>query len=243
MSRRVKVSGNYFHGQVPDGAIYVSREAPCLKRSPYANPFPVKTYGPAESLRLYRSHARRLRPWRIATRPRGQRPRLLVPTRPALPRRRAAGASQPMAPATTKLNTALITMASQGSRPRCADPIDHQLWTSEDQHDRDIAAARCTGCQVLVLCHQAAEERERSGVCGVAATEPSDQGRGRHDPTTFTSKSASISSSAQSLNWSVPPRLRRLDLSMSPAVFTAGPTPAGPILASSTIDTTLRGNQ
>ena len=41
MSRRVKVSGNYFHGQVPDGAIYVSREAPCLKRSPYANPFPV----------------------------------------------------------------------------------------------------------------------------------------------------------------------------------------------------------
>jgi hypothetical protein len=58
-----------------------------------------------------------------------------------------------MTTATAKLNTALITMASQGSRPRCADPIDHQLWTSKDQHDRDIAATWYTGCQVLVLCH------------------------------------------------------------------------------------------
>ena len=132
------------------------------------NPFPVKTYGPAESLRLYRSHAGRLSTWRHCDKTWGQRPRLLVPTRPALPRRRAVGASQPkFQPATTKLNTALITMASQGSRPRCADPIDHQLSTSEDQHDRDIAAARCTGCQVLVLCHQAAEEREEKwGVWG-----------------------------------------------------------------------------
>jgi hypothetical protein len=64
-----------------------------------------------------------------------------------------------MTTVTAKLNTALITMASQG-RPRCADPVDHQLWTSEDQHDRDIAAGWCAGCQVLVLCHEAAEERE-----------------------------------------------------------------------------------
>jgi hypothetical protein len=72
-----------------------------------------------------------------------------------------------MTTATTKLNTALITMASQGSRPRCADPIDHQLWTSEDQHDRDLAATWCNGCQVLSLCHQAADERdERWGVWG-----------------------------------------------------------------------------
>jgi hypothetical protein len=69
--------------------------------------------------------------------------------------------------ATAKLNTALITMASQGSRPRCADPIDHQLWTSENQPERDTAAARCTGCHVLDLCHQAADERdERWGVWG-----------------------------------------------------------------------------
>jgi hypothetical protein len=52
-----------------------------------------------------------------------------------------------MTTATTKLNTALITMASRGGRPRCADPIDHQLWTSEHQHDRDIAAQWCSGCE------------------------------------------------------------------------------------------------
>jgi hypothetical protein len=57
MSRRVKVTGDLFHGQVPNGAVYVGRAAPGLRRSPYANPFPVKTYGLAESLRRYRLHA------------------------------------------------------------------------------------------------------------------------------------------------------------------------------------------
>jgi hypothetical protein len=72
-----------------------------------------------------------------------------------------------MTTATAKLNTTLITMASQGSRPRCADPIDHQLWISEDQHDRDIAVQWCRGCQVLVICGEAAEERDECwGVWG-----------------------------------------------------------------------------
>ena len=57
MTTRVKVTGDYFHGRIPDGAVYVSRRAPHLKGSPYASPFPVKTYGLAESLRLYRLHA------------------------------------------------------------------------------------------------------------------------------------------------------------------------------------------
>jgi hypothetical protein len=57
MTRRVKVTGDYFHGQVPDGAVYFSRQAPHLKRSPYANPYPTKMHGLAESLRLYRLHA------------------------------------------------------------------------------------------------------------------------------------------------------------------------------------------
>ena len=57
MTRRVKVTGDLFHGQVPDGAVYVGRAAPGLRKSPYANPFPVKTYGLAESLRHYRLHA------------------------------------------------------------------------------------------------------------------------------------------------------------------------------------------
>ena len=54
MTSRVKVTGDLFHGHVPDGAIYVGRAAPGLYKSSYANPFPVKTYGLAESLRLYR---------------------------------------------------------------------------------------------------------------------------------------------------------------------------------------------
>jgi hypothetical protein len=45
MSRRVKITGDLFHRQVPDGTVYVGRAAPGLRRSPYANPFPVKTYG------------------------------------------------------------------------------------------------------------------------------------------------------------------------------------------------------
>jgi hypothetical protein len=57
MTRRVKVTGDPFHGHIPDGAVYVERAAPGLRRSPYANPYPVKTYGLEESLRLYRSHA------------------------------------------------------------------------------------------------------------------------------------------------------------------------------------------
>ena len=72
-----------------------------------------------------------------------------------------------MTTATNLLNRALITVVAKGGRPRCADPVDHALWTSEDQHDRDIATARCIGCQVLGLCHEAAEEREEKwGVWG-----------------------------------------------------------------------------
>jgi hypothetical protein len=57
ITARVKVTGDIFHGRVPDGAVYVGRQAPGLRKSPYANPYPVKTYGLAESLRLYRLHA------------------------------------------------------------------------------------------------------------------------------------------------------------------------------------------
>jgi Domain of unknown function (DUF4326) len=55
-ARRVKVTGDLFHGRIPDGAVYVGRQAPGLRRSPYANPYPVKTYGLAESLLRYRLH-------------------------------------------------------------------------------------------------------------------------------------------------------------------------------------------
>ena len=37
MPKRVKVEGDYFHGKVPDGAVYVGRAAPRITASPYAN--------------------------------------------------------------------------------------------------------------------------------------------------------------------------------------------------------------
>jgi Transcription factor WhiB len=72
-----------------------------------------------------------------------------------------------MTTATARFNTALITMAVRGDRPRCSDPVDHAMWTSEDQQDRAIAATWCTGCEVLDLCAEVAvEEDHRWGVWG-----------------------------------------------------------------------------
>jgi Domain of unknown function (DUF4326) len=54
--RRVQVTGDLFHGRMPDGAVYVGRQAPGLKRSPFANPFSVREHGPEEAVRLYRDY-------------------------------------------------------------------------------------------------------------------------------------------------------------------------------------------
>jgi hypothetical protein len=39
--QRVQVAGDLFHGQVPDGAVYVGRAAPGLPQSRWANPHPI----------------------------------------------------------------------------------------------------------------------------------------------------------------------------------------------------------
>lgn len=43
--KRVKVTGSYFRGQVPDGATYVGRAAPRLKGSPFNNPHTASPKG------------------------------------------------------------------------------------------------------------------------------------------------------------------------------------------------------
>lgn len=43
--RRVRVLGDLYHGRVPDGAVYIGRQAPGLPRSPYANPHTVGAKG------------------------------------------------------------------------------------------------------------------------------------------------------------------------------------------------------
>lgn len=59
MSRqRVRVQGDLFHGRVPEGAVYIGRAAPGLPASPYANPFPVKTFGLGVSLDSYDEYLR-----------------------------------------------------------------------------------------------------------------------------------------------------------------------------------------
>jgi hypothetical protein len=54
---------------------------------------------------------------------------------------------------------ALINMHHDRKRVRCADPIDHGLWTSQDQKDGALAALHCRGCPVLILCRSAADSR------------------------------------------------------------------------------------
>lgn len=45
-----------------------------------------------------------------------------------------------MTTATALLNRRLLEMAINGDRPRCADPITHEMWISEDPHDRDMSS-------------------------------------------------------------------------------------------------------
>lgn len=54
--RRARVEGDLFHGRVPDGAVYVGRAAPGLPASHYANPYPARTHGQRNAIRLYRAY-------------------------------------------------------------------------------------------------------------------------------------------------------------------------------------------
>lgn len=53
--KRVRVQGDYFHGRVPEGAVYIGRKAPGLPESPYANPWTVRHAG-EQALPLYERH-------------------------------------------------------------------------------------------------------------------------------------------------------------------------------------------
>ncbi|GAA0645836.1 DUF4326 domain-containing protein [Kutzneria viridogrisea] len=55
--RGVRVTGDLFHGRVPEGAVYVGRAVPGLARSPYANPFRAERIpqGRADAVRQFRA--------------------------------------------------------------------------------------------------------------------------------------------------------------------------------------------
>jgi hypothetical protein len=54
--KRVKVTGDLFHGRVPADAVYVGRAVPGLPRSLYANPYPTRVHGQTQAVQLYRRH-------------------------------------------------------------------------------------------------------------------------------------------------------------------------------------------
>lgn len=64
-----------------------------------------------------------------------------------------------MTTARDDLDRALIDMATEGRRPRCAEPGD-DLWTSDDHDERRRAAQLCRACPVLRPCAEAAEEQD-----------------------------------------------------------------------------------
>ena len=69
--------------------------------------------------------------------------------------------------AAEQLTRAMVDLAAQGRRPRCAEPGGHELWCSDDTTDRALAARWCDGCAVLAECAAAADEHdERFGVFG-----------------------------------------------------------------------------
>jgi hypothetical protein len=63
------VQGDLYHGRVPAGAVYIGRQAPGLKRSPYANPHAIgpkgcrfcrgRIHDRAEAVWLYRLYLNR----------------------------------------------------------------------------------------------------------------------------------------------------------------------------------------
>lgn len=54
MRNRVRLTGDLAHPVVPAGAVHITRGGWGLKRSLYANPYPVRQYGLEASLNLYR---------------------------------------------------------------------------------------------------------------------------------------------------------------------------------------------
>lgn len=69
--------------------------------------------------------------------------------------------------ATQALDRALLGLAEDGRRPRCAEPGGFEIWCSDDPEDRATAARWCRGCPITQQCHAAAVEMKVShGVWG-----------------------------------------------------------------------------
>jgi hypothetical protein len=54
--------------------------------------------------------------------------------------------------ASAALTRALLDLASRGLRTHCSDVELHQLWLSESQQERAVAARLCRGCPAFIPC-------------------------------------------------------------------------------------------
>jgi hypothetical protein len=54
--KRVKVIGDLYHGRIPEGAVYVGRQAPGLPANPWHNPHSVRVHDREKALELYRAY-------------------------------------------------------------------------------------------------------------------------------------------------------------------------------------------
>jgi Transcription factor WhiB len=67
--------------------------------------------------------------------------------------------------ASDRLTIALLTIATQGLRVHCSDPVTHHYWTSEHEAERRLAQLACRDCPVGRECGEAADANdERWGV-------------------------------------------------------------------------------
>ena len=68
-----------------------------------------------------------------------------------------------------RLTVALITAASQGSRPHCSD-AGSWLWLSDDPADRAEAALLCRGCPVFDPCDEVGQHQRFGTWAGIDRT-------------------------------------------------------------------------
>lgn len=77
-----------------------------------------------------------------------------------------------------QLTRAVLDLVLQGQRPRCSDPVTHELWTSDNREEREQAAAWCQGCPLLEVCAEAGAG-EAWGVWGGVDAVPLRSGQAR----------------------------------------------------------------
>ncbi|REF30638.1 WhiB family transcriptional regulator [Calidifontibacter indicus] len=91
--------------------------------------------------------------------------------------------------AAERLDRALLGLAEDGKRPRCAEPGGHELWTSDDPEDRATAVRWCRGCPVLTECADAAAELDATwGVWAGVDRSSNRAGRSQQRPKKTTKK-------------------------------------------------------